>query len=236
MLKKRELANMLKDQREELGLTLAALSEKSGVCVSHIARVEKGERFPSALVLRRLAKPLGLAEGQLLATAGYLTNPAGAYNTGDIRPRTPQEVLDELRAVQPIAIPIYDEGVFGTEKKEAIEFAYWSPRRAADRNVRGLRVNSDSLTPQIEDGDILYFDIDLEPEDGNIVVVQIDKRLAVKRYRKLKDNALLEDNQGFMEENEVSIRGVVLAIEKWIRCVKPFCGRVEGKAANNETA
>jgi transcriptional regulator with XRE-family HTH domain len=229
-----ELAKMLKNRREELELTLAVLSEKSGVCVSHIARVEKGERFPSALVLRRLAKPLGLSEGQLLATAGYLTNPAGAYNTGDIRPRTPQEVLEELRAVQPIAIPIYDEGVFGTEKKEAIEFAYWSPRRAADRNVRGLRINSESLAPQVEDGDILYFDIDLKPEDGNIVVVQIDRRLHVKRYRKLKDKALLEDNQGFVEENEITISGVVLAIEKWIRCVKPFCGRVEAKVAADE--
>lgn len=234
MGKRLELAKMLKEQREQMGLTLAALSDRSGVCVSHISRVEKGERFPSALVLRRLAKPLGLSEGQLLATGGYLTNPAGAYNTGDIRPRTPQEVLDELRAVQPIAIPIYDEGVFATEKKEAIEFAYWSPRRAADRNVRGLRMNSDSLAPQIEDGDILYFDMDLKPEDGNIVIVQIEKRMHVKRYRKLKDKALLEDNQGFLEENDVSIRGVVLAIEKWIRCVKPFCGRVEAKVAADE--
>ena len=234
MGKRSELAKMLKGQREELGLTLAVLSDRSGVCVSHIARVEKGERFPSALVLRRLAKPLGIAEGQLLATAGYLTNPAGAYNTGDIQPRTPQDVLDELRAVQPIAIPIYDEGVFATEKKEAIEFAYWSPRRAADRNVRGLRINSDNLVPQIEDGNILYFDIDLKPEDGNIVIVEIGRRLHAKRYRKLKDKALLEDNQGFLDENEVSIRGVVLAIEKWIRCVKPFCGRVEAKVAADE--
>ena len=90
MGKRLELAKMLRDRREELGLTLAVLSDRSGVCVSHIARVEKGERFPSALVLRRLAKPMGLPEGQLLATAGYLTNPAGAYNTGDIRPRTPR--------------------------------------------------------------------------------------------------------------------------------------------------
>ena len=34
-------------------------------------------------------------------------------------------------------------------------------------------------------------------------------------------------NQGFLEENDVSIGGVVLAIEKWIRCVKPFSGRAE---------
>ena len=88
-------------------------------------------------------------------------------------------------------------------------------------------MNSDSLAPQVEGGDILYFDIDLEPEDGNIVVVQVDRRLYAKRYRKVKDKALLEDNQGFLEEDEVTIRGVVLAIEKWIRCVKPFCGRLE---------
>ena len=222
MGKKLELARILKEQREGLGITMATLSEKSGVCVSHIARVEKGERFPSALVLRRLAKPLHLSEGQLLATAGYLTNPAGAFNTSDTRPRSPQEVLAELEAVQPVAIPIYDREVLTREGMEAIEFAYWAPRRAADRNIRGLRVNDECLAPRIEDGDIVFFDTDIEPEDGDIVVVQMDKSLLVKRYRKLKDKALLEDNHGLVEENEAMIRGVVIAIEKWIRCEKPF--------------
>lgn len=35
MVKRIELAKMLKDQRDGLGLALAVLSEKSGVCVSH---------------------------------------------------------------------------------------------------------------------------------------------------------------------------------------------------------
>ena len=224
MGKKLEVAKMIKEQREGLGITMSQLSEKSGVCLSHIARVEKGERFPSALVLRRLAKPLHLSEGQLLATAEYLTNPIGAFNISDLRPRSPQEVLAELQAIQPVAIPIYDQEVLakeGMEGMEAIEFAYWAPRRAADRNIRGLRVNGECLAPRIEDGDIVFFDTDIEPEDGNIVVVQMDNQLLVKRYRKLKERTLLEDNHGLVEENEAMIRGVVLAVEKWIRCENP---------------
>ena len=95
MERKIEVARMIREQREGKGITLAQLAEKSGVSLSHIARIEKGERFPSASVLRRLAKPLHLSEGQLLAAAGYLTNPLGAFTTGDLRPRNLREVLAE---------------------------------------------------------------------------------------------------------------------------------------------
>lgn len=53
-------------------LTLAELSVKSGVSPSHLARIEVGERFPSARVLHRIARPLGFNEGELFTYAGYL--------------------------------------------------------------------------------------------------------------------------------------------------------------------
>ena len=54
-------------------LTLGGLSAKSGVSASHLARVERGDRFPSAQILRKIAKVLDFSEVKLLTTAGYLS-------------------------------------------------------------------------------------------------------------------------------------------------------------------
>ena len=45
-----------------MALTLHELAEKSGVSASHLGRIERGERYPSARTLRRIAKPLGFEE------------------------------------------------------------------------------------------------------------------------------------------------------------------------------
>jgi len=54
-------------------LTLRQLSARSGVSVSHLARIESGSRFPSATVLAKIAKPLGFTESELLVLAGYMS-------------------------------------------------------------------------------------------------------------------------------------------------------------------
>lgn len=66
------LGNLVKQQRTRLGLTLPALAAKSGVSTSHLSRIEKAQRYPSSSVLRKIAKPLGLEEGELFNLAGYL--------------------------------------------------------------------------------------------------------------------------------------------------------------------
>jgi len=66
------LGNLIKQQRTRIGLTLPALANKSGVSTAHLSRIEKARRYPSANVLRKIAKPLGLDEKELFSLAGYL--------------------------------------------------------------------------------------------------------------------------------------------------------------------
>ncbi len=77
-----EFGKTLKQRRLMLELTLRELAAKSGVSASHLARVEGGERFPSANILRKIAKPLGLDESLLMVTAGYLS-PQSSSETGE---------------------------------------------------------------------------------------------------------------------------------------------------------
>ena len=73
-MKENKLGESLKAHRKEKGLTLAELKAVSGVDISYLGRIERGERFPSALILRKLAEPLGYGEAELLRLAGYLSH------------------------------------------------------------------------------------------------------------------------------------------------------------------
>ena len=70
-----DLGRILKQRRVMVSLTLQELAHASGISPSYLGRIERGERFPSAHVLRRIASPLGLTESELFILAGYLAPP-----------------------------------------------------------------------------------------------------------------------------------------------------------------
>ena len=55
-------------------MTLNELGAKSGVSQSHLGRIERGQRFPSARILQKIAKNLGFKENELFMLAGYLSS------------------------------------------------------------------------------------------------------------------------------------------------------------------
>lgn len=85
--KSSDLGKILKRQRLLNDLTLHELSADSGVSASHLGRIERGERFPSARILRKISRPLGLTESELFNFAGYLpSQPSpGAEESSGVR-------------------------------------------------------------------------------------------------------------------------------------------------------
>jgi transcriptional regulator with XRE-family HTH domain len=65
---------IIKQQRIALQLTLQQLADISGVSPSHLGRIERGQRFPSAHILRKIAQPLSFDEDELFTLAGYLSS------------------------------------------------------------------------------------------------------------------------------------------------------------------
>ncbi len=101
---------IIRQGRITMRLTLSQLSAMSGVSSSHLGRIERGERFPSGSILRRIAEPLGFEENELFTLAGYLSpSPAGIsesrsrYGGGELDPYVArmlaQEPVDVQRAV-----------------------------------------------------------------------------------------------------------------------------------------
>lgn len=82
-----ELGKILNQRRQMIGLTLRELGRTANVSSSHLGRIERGERYPSARILRRLAKPLGAEEAELMSLAGYLSPEltAASENTGSMQ-------------------------------------------------------------------------------------------------------------------------------------------------------
>jgi len=68
-----KIGELIKHKRISMHLTLEKLASDTGVSNSHIGRIERGERFPSARVLRKMAEPLGFKEEELFMLAGFLS-------------------------------------------------------------------------------------------------------------------------------------------------------------------
>jgi transcriptional regulator with XRE-family HTH domain len=109
-----DLGKILKQQRITVPLTLQELAAESGVSSSHLGRIERGERFPSARILRKIAKPLGFSEDELFTLAGFLspqttgvTEDSGTrYNSRQIDPYVARMLADEPPEIQRAVIGI----------------------------------------------------------------------------------------------------------------------------------
>lgn len=108
-----DLGKIIKQQRITIPLTLQELTAKAGVSSSHLGRIERGERFPSAHVLRKIARPLGFEEDELLTLAGYLSpqprriaEESPGYSGGRVDPYVARVLAQEPVEVQRTVIGI----------------------------------------------------------------------------------------------------------------------------------
>jgi len=109
-----DLGRIIKQQRIAIPLTLQELATTSRVSSSHLGRIERGERFPSAHILRRIAQPLGFDEDELFTLAGFLSpHPPGvaeerstAYGNRRLDPYVAKMLAEEPIEIQRAVIGI----------------------------------------------------------------------------------------------------------------------------------
>jgi transcriptional regulator with XRE-family HTH domain len=109
-----DLGKIIKQQRITVSLTLQELAAESGVSSSHLGRIERGERFPSARILRKIAKPLGFGEDELFTLAGFLSPQTSGvaeesgtrYNNRQLDPYVARMLAEEPPEIQRAVIGI----------------------------------------------------------------------------------------------------------------------------------
>jgi transcriptional regulator with XRE-family HTH domain len=104
------LGSLIKQRRLMAELTLQKLSLMSGISASALGRIEQGERFPSATILRKIAKPLDLSESELFIFAGYLSpqpsNTVDSFSSRRLDPYVADLLSQEPLEVQRIVLTI----------------------------------------------------------------------------------------------------------------------------------
>jgi transcriptional regulator with XRE-family HTH domain len=78
-MNKKMLGSVVREARQDHGMTQRELAKMVGVKGSHIAYIEGNRRKPSLSLLRRIADVLGLNRRELL----FLTHPEARYLVGD---------------------------------------------------------------------------------------------------------------------------------------------------------
>jgi len=124
--RRKNLGKIVKKQRLAVALTLQDVTDQTGVSPSHLARIEKGERYPSATIVRKIAGPLGFEEKELLTLAGYLSPEPGmmgekepVYIRKGLDPHIAQVLSQEPVEVQRAIIDIFEiiKKLAGEKKK-----------------------------------------------------------------------------------------------------------------------
>ena len=69
----KDIGSIVRQLRIRANISRVQLGTASGVSTSHLARIENGQRLPSAKVLRKIAPHLRIGEIELLAIAGYVS-------------------------------------------------------------------------------------------------------------------------------------------------------------------
>ena len=156
----------LKKLRKSAGYTQAEFAKKIGVATSTVGMWESGSRRPDYDMLKLVADALGVSMGYLLGE---------------------QQLIDPSTIVQvPVVASVragFDGGIqeehLGTEPafgiKNADEFRY-------------VRVQGDSMLPQIEEGDLALVHLQRDVQSGDLAVVIVDGEDAmIKKLVKEKD-------------------------------------------------
>lgn len=61
-----EIANNVRNLREERGFTQLELAKKAGLNSNFLAKIERGESKPSGITITKLAKALGVKSSEIL--------------------------------------------------------------------------------------------------------------------------------------------------------------------------
>jgi SOS-response transcriptional repressor LexA len=202
MERKVQIANRIKQARLEIGLSQKELGKLFSVSDVTIGEIERGISNISIPDLERLAHILGKPLEWFLADE--IKRPQ----------RPPEAALSELEVSIKAYIPVVDEVSTGPGIIP-IDYIAITRSRPAPDSLLALRTKGLSMEPIINEKDTVIVDRLRVPADGNLVVVIIDDKASVKRFRENGDGEKwLENKYGSYRPEDVYMVGVVVDLIK----------------------
>jgi SOS-response transcriptional repressor LexA len=217
---KEEIGARIFQERQAKGLTRKALAELTDdLKPSRINNWERGLRTPGPEEIKQLAKALDVAPAYLMCLTDDKQGKQEFPWLGALIPLlTPQQACNPKTVIQAVK----DE-----TEHHPVSFIPLSPEisQKLGENAFAMRVQDDSMTPDLKIGDVLIVDTDQVIRPGGVVIthLQDNNEVTVRRYKQLSAGSLFQEYELIAtNENWASIRvaqtnghrivGVVLAL------------------------
>ena len=116
----------------------------------------------------------------------------------------------------PHEIPVIDQETgfdFSTDPL-IVDHAYWPELMVRGRNIVGLRVHCNRVSPDIMPGDTIFLDRDGTPAPGNFVFACVGDEMHLWRAGSRSDRLWLMNNETDMPADEMQIEGVVIQLNR----------------------
>lgn len=191
----------IRQLRKRRGWRQEDLAKRMNISRVEVSNYECGKRKPPIDRIQQMASIYGIS------VAGILDE--------EIPPRSIDTLIDELKAEQPIAIPVLEYESNGEEIVR--DYVYWTRAKVADRNIMGFVVKGFQFEPEIGEGDIVFVDTNYPPEEGCLALALINSKMVIGRYRENRHRIWLECDTGQhrrIDAKKCTIRGVVIQVNK----------------------
>jgi DNA polymerase V len=202
----------LKELRMVAGLSQEELALESELDRTYISMLERGKKTPTILTLTKLAKPLNVSTLQLLLRTQQLQ--IGEKVNSKLSKKSIAKPLlygTSISCGQPLGTP--DNIV---EKELSLdEFMIKNPKETFF-----IKASGESMLPAIWDGDLLVISRSQKPQNGSIILAQINNEFTIKRFFKTsKGIRLVPENPDFNEvlvhdKENFLLCGVIIGITR----------------------
>jgi repressor LexA len=177
---KSTIGERLREARENKSLDQATLAAKIGIVTRTLQRWEKGEQVPDGLHITKLAKATGVQASWLLTGEGemYLT----PVRPDNVYPLTPSG-RRRVRLVDLPLISAVPAGKVATMFHPDFVDDYVTVDDVKDPGAFALKVKENSMSPRIEDGDIVIISPQQEAHSGDICVIRVSGEDTLKKVK-----------------------------------------------------
>ena len=167
--------------REYKELDQGTLSKRVDVAMRTLQRWEKGDQVPDSNYLVRIAKYTGVRPEWLLTGGGEMYSPHPSRS--NIIPFQKDQLVKNVVLVD---IPLLSSVPAG--KTNAMYYPEYAERyvtvdNVKDQNAFALIVKGNSMSPRIEDGDIVVISPREEARNGDICVVRVNDEDVLKKIK-----------------------------------------------------
>jgi repressor LexA len=177
---KSTIGDRMREARENKEFDQSTLADKIGIVTRTLQRWEKGEQIPDGISITKIAKATGVHPQWLLTGEGEMyhspSRPPNVFALPTANPR--REKLVDLPLIS--AVPA---GKVATIFHPDYADDYVTVDDIRDPQAFALRVKGNSMSPRIEDGDVVVVSPSADVGNGDIAVVRVDGEDTLKKVK-----------------------------------------------------